>query len=160
MPEHIYLIGASGSGKSTLAARMAAQHGLILVSVRTCVQQVATEESGIGHAVRAHLALPWSPLPDTLMCAVILPCLDNQRALVVDGFPRTVGQAQALDAWLVECPMVQPRWWHLKCSDAVLLHRRAARQRHNEDSEERMRVDRERLPPLLAYLEGRLEVMQ
>lgn len=96
------LFGPPGSGKGTQAAFMNRDFGLSHVSTGDMLRAEAGTGSRLGLEV-APLMAAGKLVPDELIVRVIDERLnhdDVQRGVVLDGFPRTVAQAQALDAML------------------------------------------------------------
>jgi adenylate kinase len=96
------LFGPPGSGKGTQAAFMTQDFDLAHVSTGDMLRAEAGTGSALGREV-APLMAAGKLVPDELIVRVIAEQLnrdDTGRGLVLDGFPRTVAQARALDAML------------------------------------------------------------
>lgn len=96
------LFGPPGSGKGTQAAFMTSDFGLAHVSTGDMLRAEAGTGSVLGREV-APLMAAGKLVPDDLIVRVIAERLrhdDVLRGVVLDGFPRTVAQARALDAML------------------------------------------------------------
>src|SRR5439155_20562898 len=95
-------------------------------------------------------------LPDDLVSEVVLTRLsepDAAAGAILDGFPRTLGQAQRLDSWLVDRGGAVRKALVLEVPEAVLLDRIALRHRADdtpEATERRLEVTASDLPALLA----------
>ena len=103
-PLAIVLMGAPGAGKSTQAQMLQARYDLAVLSTGQIVRNEISKGSALGRrAVPAFLR--GLLLPDDLMIAVIRGALQELpagRSFLLDGFPRTTLQAEALDAMLQE----------------------------------------------------------
>ena len=98
----VVLFGPPGSGKGTQAAFMTRDFQLAHVSTGDMLRAEAGTGSSLGREV-APLMAAGKLVPDDLIVRVIAERLNHDdvgRGLVLDGFPRTVAQARALDAML------------------------------------------------------------
>jgi len=98
----VILFGAPGSGKGTQAERVAATTGTPHVSTGAILRAEVARGSALGR--EAQLIMQSVALvPDDLMVRIIESRLaepDAERGVILDGFPRTVPQAEALDRML------------------------------------------------------------
>ena len=95
----IILIGAQGSGKGTQAEMLSQTLGVCHVASGDLFRQALDEQSGLGLKVKAYLD-KGELVPDDLTVAMVLERIaqpDCIPGILLDGFPRTVAQAQALD---------------------------------------------------------------
>ena len=96
------LFGPPGSGKGTQAERIIQDFGLTHVSTGDMLRAEASTGSPLGREV-APLMAAGKLVPDDLIVRAIQERLrrdDNGSGVVLDGFPRTIAQAQALDEML------------------------------------------------------------
>jgi adenylate kinase len=96
------LFGPPGSGKGTQAAYITKRYGLQHVSTGEMLREEADKGTELGNEVGPIMA-DGGLVPDDLMVRVIearLRDADAAAGVLLDGFPRTVPQAQALDAML------------------------------------------------------------
>ena len=99
---NLLLLGPQGSGKGTQAKRIEAVYGIPHVSTGDMFRAAIASDTELGREVEPILA-SGSLVPDDLTIAVIEARLgedDAQEGFVLDGFPRTLVQAEALDALL------------------------------------------------------------
>lgn len=99
---NVVLMGPPGSGKGTQAARIAERYGIPHISTGAILRAAVKADSPLGRAVKATIDAG-SLVSDALMSDLVrerLAAADAARGFVLDGFPRTVVQAQALDAIL------------------------------------------------------------
>jgi adenylate kinase len=103
---HVVLIGPPGSGKGTQAVRLAQRYGVPHISTGDILRAAVKAGTPLGQAVSATLA-SGGLVGDDLMTDLVRDRLtkpDVARGFLLDGFPRTVVQAQALDDMLGTAP--------------------------------------------------------
>ncbi|HEY6541902.1 MAG TPA: adenylate kinase [Ktedonobacteraceae bacterium] len=99
---NVILIGAQGSGKGTQADLLAGELGLPHISSGDLFRQAMAEKTELGLKVKAYMDRG-ELVPDDLTVAMILNRLalpDCAHGVILDGFPRTVAQEQALEEGL------------------------------------------------------------
>jgi len=100
----ILILGPQGSGKGTQAKRVAAEYGYVHIATGDILREAVAEGTELGRRVQPILEAG-RLVDDELMIELIRARLDEPDAaegFVLDGFPRTPRQAEALDAMLVE----------------------------------------------------------
>jgi adenylate kinase len=99
---NIILVGAQGSGKGTQADRLEATLGIPHVASGDLLRKAFDEQTELG--IKAKVYLDQGELvPDDITVPMVLGRLsepDCSRGVLLDGFPRTIAQAQALDKGL------------------------------------------------------------
>ncbi len=101
---NLLVLGPQGSGKGTQAKRISAEYGIPHISTGDMFRTAIASGSELGQRVEPILAAG-ELVPDTLTVALIRERLeqpDAQGGFVLDGFPRNLAQADALDAVLSE----------------------------------------------------------
>ena len=101
---NVLLFGPQGSGKGTQAKRIAAEYGIPHVSTGDMFRAAIAKGTPLGKQVEPILA-SGALVPDELTIGLIRERLDEPDAregFVLDGFPRNLAQAEALDALLDE----------------------------------------------------------
>jgi adenylate kinase len=96
------LLGAPGAGKGTQASAVAAHFGVPSISTGEMFRAEADRGTPLGRRV-APLLDAGGLVPDDIVVAIVrerLAATDVADGFVLDGFPRAVGQAQELDAFL------------------------------------------------------------
>ena len=104
MSLNVLLLGLQGSGKGTQGRRIADEYGLAYIGTGDMLRSAVADESELGKRVQPILE-SGRLVPDELMIDLIgdrIAHEDAQDGFVLDGFPRTHAQAQALDAMLAE----------------------------------------------------------
>ncbi len=109
MSINVLVLGPQGSGKGTQATRICAAHGVPHVSTGDMFRAAIAEGTELGRTVEPILAAG-ELVPDELTIALIRDRLskdDADRGFVLDGFPRNLAQAEALDEMLdaIERPL-------------------------------------------------------
>lgn len=136
MAVRIVLLGAPGSGKGTLAQRLAGDLGVPHLSSGALLREEAGRGSELGRRVGHYLA-QGALVPDHLTDAVLAATLDAARSdggYVLDGYPRTVHQAERLGDDVVVV--------HLDVPDEVARRRLLARDEGRVDDADPGVVDR------------------
>jgi adenylate kinase len=96
----IVLLGPPASGKGTQGRRLAATLGLGYLSTGALLREQVEGGTPVGKLAEPILARG-EYLPDDLMCRILGGWLERQQAgWVLDGFPRSLPQAEHLDGWL------------------------------------------------------------
>ena len=99
LPVNMVVIGPPGAGKGTQAARIAAKRGVPKISTGDMLREAIQEGSELG--LRTKPVIERGELvSDDVMTGMVEQRLDRpdaRRGFILDGFPRTVAQAKALD---------------------------------------------------------------
>ena len=101
---NLLVLGPQGSGKGTQAKRISAAHGIPHVSTGDMFRAAVAAGTELGQRVEPILA-SGDLVPDDLTVALIRERLseqDSREGFVLDGFPRNLAQAEALDGMLAE----------------------------------------------------------
>jgi adenylate kinase len=102
MALNLVMIGPPGAGKGTQAARLRRQYGIPKISTGDMLREAVAAGTPLGLAVKDVIGAG-RLVGDDEMIAVVRDRLDKPdaaRGFILDGFPRTVRQAEALDAML------------------------------------------------------------
>jgi adenylate kinase len=160
MPLDLLLLGPPGAGKGTQAKRLSDERGIPQISTGDMLREAIADETELGKRVKPILD-SGELVPDDLMVSLIRERLgrsDTEGGFILDGFPRTIAQAEALDAMLGEigrrlAAVLEFRLDEEEAADRLLG--RAAQEGRSDDTPDvvrnRMRVYREQTEPLVEH---------
>jgi len=161
--EVVLLMGPPGAGKGTQADRLAAARGLTKLSTGDMLRDHVKRGTELG--VKAKALMDEGVLvPDEIIIGMVKAELDQQQPVraLLDGFPRTTGQAAALDELLAGYGSQIDAAVELVVDEEELVRRllsRAQQEGRSDDNEEtirtRFRVYRDQTAPLLDYYRER-----
>ena len=157
-PMNLVFFGPPGAGKGTQADRFAANHGIPKISTGDMLRQAVAEGSRVGTLVRDTLQAG-ALVTDELIISLVAERLeqpDTTGGFVLDGFPRTIPQAAALDAMLAERGGVSVVALVVHADEVV--RRLAVRGREDDDAwviKERLRVYSRETEPVLEFYRRR-----
>jgi adenylate kinase len=121
----LVLFGAPGAGKGTQAQRLVEKHGIVQLSTGEMLRAAVRAGTPVGR--RAKDIMDHGGLvPDDIVIAIVSDRIDEPDAhngFVLDGFPRTVAQAQALDTMLTQKGATLDAVIKLKVDESILLKR-------------------------------------
>lgn len=156
----VLLLGPPGAGKGTQADRIAARFQLVHLATGDLLRANVADGTPLGEVAQAYLD-SGELVPDEVVVAMMLERLtqpDCKRGFLLDGFPRSVAQARALDEHLAGLGAPLDAAINLEVAEEELLHRLAGRGRADDNARtirNRLQVFAASTRPLLDYYEAR-----
>ena len=159
MYRRIVFLGPPGCGKGTQAERLSARSGLPAISTGEMLRSAVAAGSDLGRKVDSIMA-SGELVDDATMADVVRERLeqpDAARGFLVDGYPRTLGQAKTLEGILAEAGLAVDAVLSIDVAEDELVRRALARQRADDKEEvirKRLEVYGEATKPLIEYYRG------
>ena len=152
----IVLLGAPGSGKGTQSAKLVERYGVPQVSTGDLLRNAVAEQTELGKKAKAAMDAGELVSDDVVvgMMRERLTQADTENGFILDGFPRTAAQAEALDELLAELDRPLQAVVHLQVNNEEIVGRLMARGRSddNEDTiRNRLSVFSEQTAPLVEH---------
>jgi len=139
----LILLGPPGSGKGTQAQRLVKRHGIAQLSTGEMLRAAVAAETPVGLRAKDIMA-SGGLVPDDIVIGIISDRLDQPdaaRGFILDGFPRTVPQAEALDELLKKKHMKLDAVVELRVNESALLQRVENRVAQMRARGEEVRID-------------------
>ena len=127
--KNLIFLGAPGAGKGTISNVMIAKYGVAHISTGDILRGEVAKGTPAGKEAEV-IMKAGKLVPDELVCAMVKNRLaepDCENGFILDGFPRTIPQADRLNAVLAELGKKIDYAIYLKVEDEVLLQRLTAR---------------------------------
>jgi adenylate kinase len=139
----LILLGPPGSGKGTQAQRLVHRHGIVQLSTGEMLRAAVAAQTPVGLKAKDIMA-SGGLVPDDIVIGIISDRLDQPDAakgFILDGFPRTVPQAEALDELLKKKHMRLDAVVELRVNESALLQRVESRVAEMRARGEEVRID-------------------
>jgi adenylate kinase len=139
----LILLGPPGSGKGTQAQRLVKRHGIAQLSTGEMLRAAVAAQTPVGLKAKGVMA-SGGLVPDDIVIGIISDRLDQpdaKKGFILDGFPRTVPQAQALDDLLKKKHMKLDAVIELRVNESALLQRVESRVAEMRARGEDVRID-------------------
>ena len=139
----LILLGPPGAGKGTQAQRLVAKHGLVQLSTGEMLRAAVAAGTPVGLRAKDIMA-SGGLVPDDVVVNIISDRIDQPDAkngFILDGFPRTVPQAAALDELLKHKHMKLDAVVELRVNESALVERVETRAAETRARGEEVRID-------------------
>jgi adenylate kinase len=139
----LILLGPPGSGKGTQAQRLVHKHGIIQLSTGEMLRAAVAAQTPVGLQAQSVMA-SGGLVPDEIVIGIISDRLDQPDAangFILDGFPRTVPQAEALDELLKKKHIKLDAVVELRVNESALLQRVETRVAEMRARGQEVRID-------------------
>ncbi|MFN9547621.1 MAG: adenylate kinase [Cyanobacteriota bacterium] len=157
MKQRLLFLGPPGAGKGTQAQRLAASHGLLHLSTGELLRAEVQAATPLGQEAEAVMARG-ELVSDALVLAIVRHRLESHSGgWLLDGFPRNLPQALALDDLLAQLGQSIEQVLLMELEDPVLLQRLLARGRADDNAEvirHRLAVYRDQTAPLITHYQS------
>lgn len=166
----LILLGPPGAGKGTQSQRLVEKHGIVQLSTGDMLRAAIAAQTPVGLQARDIMSRG-ELVPDDVVVGIISDRMDQEDArngFVLDGFPRTIPQAEALDRLLASKAQELDAAIELQVDEGVLLrrvqtrleqtHARGEPARPDDDPEimkTRLEAYRRQTAPLIGYYGAR-----
>lgn len=139
----LILLGPPGAGKGTQAQRLVHKHGIVQLSTGEMLRAAVAAETEIGLKAKDIMA-SGGLVPDEVVVGIISDRIeqpDAKKGFILDGFPRTVPQAAALDELLKKKHLKLDAVVELRVNESALLERVEMRVAQMRERGEEVRID-------------------
>jgi adenylate kinase len=166
----LILLGPPGAGKGTQAQQLVDAHGIVQLSTGDMLRAAARSGTAVGLEAKAFMDRGHL-VPDDVVVGIVADRIvqpDAHEGFVLDGFPRTVPQAAALDRMLAEKDLGLDAVVELRVDEAQMLARIESRVAEMKARGEALRADdnpetlkkrlhtyKEQTAPLIAYYQDK-----
>ena len=152
----VVMFGAPGVGKGTQAAIAAERKGILHLSTGEAFRKAIAAETEMGKIAKSYVE-SGGLVPDEIVTGIVEEAISKpeyEKGAILDGFPRTLGQAKALDEMLERHGKSIAQIINITCDSEAIVERMLKRGRQDDNEEiirHRFKVYQEQTAPLLEY---------
>ncbi len=156
----LVLLGPPGAGKGTQAEKLVEKLGTPQISTGDMLREAREQETELGQKAEAFMKAG-SLVPDDIVVDIVRERLEQEDCsggYILDGFPRSVAQAEALDETLRERGESLTAVVSLEVPEEELVKRLLSRKREDDNESvirERLKVYKQQTKPLIDYYRSR-----
>lgn len=160
----LIFLGPPGAGKGTQAKIFLDRSGIVQISTGDILRAAVGKGTELGKQAKSFMD-KGELVPDSVVIGIIeqrIQEADCKKGFVLDGFPRTIEQAEALDAILAKLNIALNHVVNFEVPDEELIQRllgRAAQEGRSDDNPEsiknRLQIFKDKTQPLIRYYEGK-----
>lgn len=160
----IIFLGPPGAGKGTQAKIFLDRAGIVQISTGDILRAAVANGTELGKQAKSFMD-KGELVPDSVVIGIIEQRIqepDCKKGFVLDGFPRTIDQAQALDGILEKLGLNIDHVVNFEVPDDELVRRllgRAEQEGRSDDNPEsiknRLQIFKDKTQPLISYYEGK-----
>jgi adenylate kinase len=128
-PHALIFLGAPGAGKGTQAREVAKHYGIPQISTGDILRDAVRRQTALGLAAKSKMEAG-ELVPDEVVCGIVEERInqpDCQAGFILDGFPRTISQAQFVDRMLEAKGVGRPLVLDIDVDEDLLLKRLTGR---------------------------------
>ena len=125
----LVFLGPPGAGKGTIAQRLCEAHGLLQISTGDLLREEAGKGTELGSKVKAIME-SGKYVDDAIVAELVenkLKELGGEKGFILDGFPRTIGQAETLEGILDKLGLKLNGAFDIEASDKTIVERLSGR---------------------------------
>jgi adenylate kinase len=155
----VVFLGPPGAGKGTQAVRISQKHLIPHISTGDILRSAVKEGTELGKLAKTYME-KGELVPDDVIIGIIRERLEKEdvakNGFILDGFPRTLPQAEALDELLKEINMELDKVLYFEVPEEELIKRLLSRGREDDTREvieRRLEVYKTQTQPLIDYYE-------
>lgn len=160
----LIFLGPPGAGKGTQAKIFLDRSGIVQISTGDILRDAVGKGTDLGKQAKSFMD-KGELVPDSVVIGIIEQRIqqdDCKKGFVLDGFPRTIEQAKALDGILAKLGIQMDHVINFEVPDEELVKRllgRALEEGRSDDNPEsiknRLQVFKDKTQPLISYYEGK-----
>ena len=162
----LILLGAPGAGKGTQSARLVTQRGMVQLSTGDMLRDALAQGTELGKQAKAIMDAG-KLVADDIILAMIrerLTASTGGNGVILDGFPRTIAQAEGLDKMLEEMGLHIDHVIEIGVDEKVLADRIMTRAKESDETrdddsvevlQKRLKVYHESTAPIIPYYQSR-----